>query len=380
MFDILVAIEILLAILFLLNNKNNKNIIYYLSSSLILLIMCFHDGYGNHKGISNDFPEYIGFFTGRGSMYGNIELNVSEYGLELPYYYFCKFLRLFGSSEILYIVAYGIMSTFPILLLIKKYSENSALSILLLFVLMNGYTFLFLYAAHRQMIANSCFLLTWFIVENENIKYIIKYVIAGILLLVAIWAHSTSYIIFPVLIVLYFLSKYSNVVCFSRKTAISFVMGSLIIGTLLQRFWGDYFSLFMISLGDFDEIARSTHYFIDDVYESKKIVFRAVSPLSFLACFFLYKSDDTELHSFPTLCFLAATVGYNLFSSVPLFDRSITTLLIIGAVAAIPRYYMEGRNTERYLLLILVLFMIRETMKLYNNGSLGYYPVTFWWE
>ena len=87
--------EIVLFILSFLENRRNRFVVFITCTILLFVIFGLHNGQFN--GVA-DYHNYLDFFIGKGSMYGELDY-MYGYSLEMPYYYFCKFLRLFGKSD-----------------------------------------------------------------------------------------------------------------------------------------------------------------------------------------------------------------------------------------------------------------------------------------
>lgn len=361
------CVEIILAVLALSYNSKNKKNIFYISFGLLLLLLCFHNGQSD-----TDYPHYLNFFSGKGfSMYGSLD-NWKDYNLEWPYFIYCKVLRsVFGNSDFVYIFFTGLMCALPLLFFAKKRSENYALSVFLIFTILNTQTYLFLYAAHRQMVANTLMFLAFIIAES---KYRRKYIYTCILLVLAFYAHSSSFFIVPLLILSYFYKWNIN-----KNITIGLMLTTMVLGIVSNKIFGDLFNQIALLLDGFEHAQRAVYYSINDIYEARtETTFNILAPLNILSCCFLYLSNQEEKQSSSMIMLVIATCIYNLFSFIPLVDRSITTLLLFGVCGAIPSLI----NKKPYIIAlwaILAMYLYLAN-KAYNSPDFRMLPFLFIWE
>ena len=95
--------DIVLFILALNYNERNKRLFYWISALILLFLLGMHNGTGDPHGYGYDYPHYLNFFRGKNDMYGSVD-SPGTYELEWPYFYFCKFLRLIGNYDFIYII------------------------------------------------------------------------------------------------------------------------------------------------------------------------------------------------------------------------------------------------------------------------------------
>lgn len=370
--------DIVLFILALNYNERNKRLFYWISALILLFLLGMHNGTGDPHGYGYDYPHYLNFFRGKNDMYGSVD-SPSTYELEWPYFYFCKFLRLIGNYDFIYIIGLCLIVNVPFLLYVKKYSNNASLSILWLFLIQNTQTHLFINTAHRQMVAHAFFMMGIFAIMSfyeKNEKWFLdikKDILIAFCLIIAVLGHSSSYFVIVALLVCYFLPQ------ISKKKQIFVVFASMIVGVFMYKVFLSYFTNLMFLLRDVEEISRSTHYLVDDVYGTANSSINALLPQTLMTIGVIYSCTEIELKSIFVKCLFLATISVNIFYSVPLISRSFTTLWILAITGCIP---IAFRNTTKgkVILSIIVLAQLYTAYKAYASPSFRLLPFKFIWE
>lgn len=325
-------------ILSLLENRRNRFLFFVVCSILFFIILGFHDG---QLGGRADYPHYLNLFLGRGySMYGSLDYN-NGYDLEMPYYYFCKFLRFFGRFDFVYIWGYALMVGVPLMILIRKYSKNYALSFFFFLTVMTSQMLVFVMHAHRQMLSTSFFLIALLIFNyirekqiGKSLTAIMLYLVVVLCVFVAVIAHSSSYLLVPFAIFIYVLNDKKK---FTRKAMIVAIAVSVPLGLVFNAMFGTMLNKFMFALGGVDFLERTTFYLVGDNWMggSAPVVKQILQSITAIS--FVYYTKENEKQSFFLLCFCFATIVFNLFSTVPLINRSMTLLFVLGCVGGVPR-------------------------------------------
>lgn len=360
----------------LYNNRNAK--LFFIASSIILIILLgLHDGTGDPHGYGYDYPEYLKFFNGTVGIYGSVD-SPQTYGLEWPYYYFCKILRIFCNWDFFYIISLCLLVQIPFLIMVKRYSKSAPLSILWIFIIQNTQVHLFIMTAHRQMVAHAFFMiaLLLFLTLDRTLPWKInksKYIIIIACLIVAVLGHSSSYFVLPIMIALILLPE------ISKRNQLIVVSVSLIVGVFLYETFLNQFTELMFLLGDIEEIQRSTHYLVDDVYDTNKASLNALLPQTLMTLSVVYFSNKEELNSIFTKCLVWATVLVNIFFSVPLISRSLTTFWIIAIAGCIPIAFRNDKKA-RMVMTVLMMMQIYVAYKAYIQPSFRMLPFHFIWE
>lgn len=370
--------DIVLFILALNYNERNKRLFYWISALILLFLLGMHNGTGDPHGYGYDYPHYLNFFKGKNDMYGSVD-NPSTYELEWPYFYFCKFLRQIGNYDFIYIIGLCLIVNVPFLLYVRKYSNNASLSILWLFLIQNTQTHLFIMTAHRQMIAHAFFMVGIYAIMSfyeKNGKWYLeikKDILIAFCLIIAVLGHSSSYFVIIALIGAYFLPQ------ISKKKQIFVVFVSMILGAFMYNVFLGCFTNLMYLLGDVEEISRSTHYLVDDVYDTANASINSLLPQTLMTIGVIYCCTVSELKSFFVKCLFLATISVNIFYSIPLISRSFTTLWILAISGCVP---IAFRNTTKgkVILSIIVLAQLYTAYNAYTSPSFRLLPFKFIWE
>ena len=367
---------LLFTMVLLYNNRNTKQ--FFIVSTIILItLLGLHDGTGDPYGYGYDYPDYLKFFNGAPSMYGSVD-SPQTYELEWPYFYFCKILRFLGNWDFIYIISLCLLVQIPFLIMVKRYSKNIPLSILWIFIIQNTQVHLFIMTAHRQMVAHAFFMIAFLLfltidrsLPSKTNKS--KYIIIIACLVIAVLGHSSSYFVLPIMIALILLPE------ISKRNQLIVVSVSLIVGVFLYETFLNQFTELMFLLGDIEEIQRSTHYLVDDVYDTNKASLNALLPQTLMTLSVVYFSNKEELNSIFTKCLVWATVLVNLFFSVPLISRSLTTFWIIAIAGCIPIAFRNNKKA-RMVMTVLMMMQIYLAYKAYILPSFRMLPFHFIWE
>lgn len=368
---IIILVSIILFFFALVINKSNRRTLSLVSFALFASILLLTNG----QFEKIDYPHYINFYLGASSMYGSLDVN-GGYDLEWPYAEFVKIIRaIFPRYAYIYVLCYGLMWLIPMYKLLSKGSNNIPLSLFLICTVLNNSQLLFIIAAQRQMIATVSIMWAYYFLVYSSFKR--KKIIAALLLLLAIFAHSSSYFVIPLLVLLYFIKLPS------KKITYIIVAISFIIGPLVQSYMGPLFSSLIISFGSADEIDRSTHYFIDNVYEFGGARYVGILPTTLIALLFTYLYDKKMLESYGAKCLLFAVTFYNIFNSVPLLGRSLNALFLLGVILGIPYIVSrKQRSVFRAVMCVVAAGLMYTTVRNYNLGTdtNGVFPYPYVWE
>lgn len=367
---------ILFAMVLLYNNRNAKQL-FIVSAFILITLLGLHDGTGDPYGYGYDYPDYLKFFNGDRSGYGSVD-SPQTYELEWPYFYFCKILRIFGNWDFVYIISLCLLVQIPFLIMVKRYSSNAPLSILWIFLIQNTNIHLFVNTAHRQMVAHAFFMiaLLLFLTIDRSLPwkaYKSKYIIIIACLVIAVLGHSSSYFVLPIMIALILLPE------ISKRTQFIIVSVSFIVGVFLYETFLNQFTQLMFLLGNIEEIQRSTHYLVDDVYDTQNASLNALLPQTLMTLSVVYFSNKEEVNSIFTKCLVWATVLVNIFFSVPLISRSLTTFWIIAIAGCVPIAFKNDKKA-RLVITAIMMMQIYLAYKAYIQPSFRMLPFHFIWE
>lgn len=370
---IIIIVSFLLFVLFLFSNSRNIKLISKISFALFASILLLTNG--QFQG--NDYPHYLNFYLGDFSMFGTLDVP-GGYELEKPYAYFVKLVRfILPRAPYSYILCYALMWLCPLLLLLKKGSNNVALSLFLLCTLLGCSQLLFIIAAQRQMLATVSFMWIYYILKYSTLSKWGKRISVATLSVIALLSHSSSYFVLPMLIALYYVKFPSKKILYIF-TVISFILGPIIQDYLAPLFYG-----FMISLGSTDEIARSTGYFINETYDLGGSRYVGLLPSTMASLIFLYFYDKEDLKRYGVKCFILGVIFFNFFNYIPLLNRGLNAVFIFGVILGLPLIKQHQQLLRMKLcLLIVALGLMYTTFKRYNEGANtnGLFPYPYIWE
>ncbi len=363
---IYLIVDVILLIFCWIYNCHKKGTLFF-SCFIFFCLMVAHNGQFN---MMCDYTNYMNLFLGKASIYGNINTS-SGYDLEMPFYYFLKFLRIFPIIPFIYILAIGIMFCTPLFFLIKKESNNPPLSLFYLMVLNNASLYLFFFSAHRQMLATVFLLWAYIIYKYARSKY--KNIITILFVLLGLFSHSSSYFVIPIALMLYFIKLPT------KKYLYIIVAISLILGLFFRNLIAEHFSNFLILFGDNENVARSTHYLFDDVFgDQKTYEFTALPPMALLIIFFIYHYKKMELQQYTVKCWICAFILYLSLSSIPLINRAVLLFFLLGIVGGIP-LSIRKLNVKKQFLVVSLLFLYI-AYRAYNRPEYILLPYKFFFE
>lgn len=264
----------------------------------------------------------------------------------------------------------------PMTLLLKKGSNNIPLSLFLICAILSCSQLLFMMTAQRQMIANVSILWAYYIYQFTDYKRKKKIILISVLLIIALFSHSSSYFVVPLLFGVYFLKL------LPKKYIIAIMLLTLFFGPTIQSFFRPIFYGLMISLGSGDEIARSTSYYINETYEAGSGNINSLLPSTAVGIALTLFYTKEELHKFGAKLIVVAVIGYNLFNSVPLINRALMIFIIMGLILGIPEAIRNKKKMK-------LVFVFVGAMLVYTTINFGYlrsgesnrlFPYPYIWE
>ena len=190
---------------------------------------------------------------------------------------------------------------------------------------------------------------------------------------IALLGHSSSYFVFPLLIGIILLRE------ILKKIQIGLLVSTLIVSVFLQNTFLSQFTRLMFLLYGFGGVRRSTQYLVDDIYDSNVASINALLPQTLMTLSIIYYSNRQELNSIFTRSLLLATILVNIFFSVPLISRSLTTFWIIAIAGCVPVAFRTNKKA-RIVMCLLQLMQLYFAYKAYINPSFRMLPFKFIWE
>ena len=344
--------------------QHSKKAIFTIGSLLIFFLMISHDGIFN---MQLDYTNYMNLFLGKNSMYGNLDVK-DGYDLELPFFYFDEFLRLFPREPFTYILAIGITFCLPFFIIVWKESKNPPLSFFLLLVLNNTSIWLFFFSVHRQMFATTFFLWAFILFRYTNFKKK-KYFIA-ILLILGLLSHSSSYFVVPLAIGVFFIKTPP------KKYLYLGVFISLICGLFAKKIIGEQMIFMLGQLGDVEEISRSTSYMLEGTFDGMEShEFTALPPMALLICLFIHTYSKEDLERYCVKCWILAFILFLSLTSVPLINRAVLYFFLMGIAGGMPVAMNKLRIKQQYF--AFMLFFLYIAFRAYSRPEYLLLPYNF---
>lgn len=367
--NVYIFIELFFMGMFFLAQDKYHSRYINLSFIVFLLLLTCHNGV--FKDIC-DYQDYVAFFMRKTSKYGNLDIN-GAYELEWPYAIYCKILGVIGTYKYIYIITTAFLSLMPIYILCRRRCADTAFFFFLLMTMQHTYIYSAFFAAHRQMLATIFFLYAYYIINYVEFTRKSLVLFIGLLFL-GLSSHSSSFFVVPLATVAYFIKL-------PQKSYIYFmIIGSFVIGLFSPLLFYGYMQDLMIYLSPFEEVDRSTHYYIDSVYEININRLSFFLPINFfaIACFYFYEKE--ELNNYSSRILLMAVVIFNLLNAVPLINRSLLFFWIIVFSQGLPRSINMDIRAKRVfgiLGVVLILYVLRYV---YSNPGYHLLPYRFFWE
>lgn len=319
---IYIVYSIIILILFLIQyyNRNSglqKNILFYLGALVFISLFALRSPY-----VGGDTIAYCDFYMGKPSLYGNLNQTPEvEYG----FHYLCKILSQLFHSKFVFIFISSLLSLVPFLILVRKYSIYSNLS--LLYILCSNYMIMVinLETNIRQNIAAGYIMMALFLVL-EKIRIKRKSYIALLFIVMAVLTHNTSFLIIPLLLLLYFIP-------FNKWGSIIFIIASFVI----DLFFVDYLTQFLIAVQSFlspvDQLSQIALY-LDTSRDTGVTGISGVFMVSFTLVYWsiinVWYADDTELNNIFIKSMVVGTGICVMCHSFGMSYRMLSCIQILG--------------------------------------------------
>lgn len=364
MYVYLIAIFIIF-VLFLYDNGRNNTKLGNIALFILFLVVAGHNGHMNC-----DYIHYMNFITGKGwSMYGTVEQPAD---IEIGYIIFAKLIRHVITKDFEYIIFWGLFICIPFAVLVKRYSNNVILSVLLLMILNNGRNLMTFFCAHRQMLAMTLLSIA-LIICVKKLKF--WQFLSSSMCIAAMFVHSTVFFLIPILILLFFIRIDNNRIYYWGA------WGSLVISQLVNL--SDYFSYWAIVLSqEFEDNRALEHMFDASVDHS---IWQYI-PFTLIFVIFVHYYHKKDLNNYFLKCLFSAVLLKNLFGFFPHIARSIFFLCILAVIGAIPKPETENekykRQTVLYCIVIVMFTFLEYRVLVAFNPAYDYWclPYNFIWE
>lgn len=343
---------------------------FYLGAGLFVALFAFRG-----ENVGGDMIHYFDFYEGRiAYMYGSIE----KPEIEIGYALFCKTLRFISGNGYFFIFVSSIVSLLPFLLLVNKYSNNRNLSLLWLLVVYGLTMTINIETNLRQNIATAFIMTGIYLVFNDGrVKY--KQYLIILLLLTSCFIHTTSLILIPIMVCLYFIPL-------TKKSAMISVVGSVIITVLMHGLFQDilqYISAYLTILNK-DSFEHIADYVSSDIYGFSGTYASLLSyiPMTTWCCYNIYSSNKDEISNYWMKNMVFSVCMYNLASDFGMAFRMFYLFQLVGFVY-VPQKLKNDKNFT-VMMLIMAYYVYRfidsTTNPLNYNTTTHVLPYYFFFE
>ena len=369
---IYIVCSIFIFLLFCLQYRNgcrNKEKFFYLGAFVFFSLFALRSPY-----VGGDTLAYCDFYMGHPSMYGYLNQPPEiEYG----FHYLCKILSPIFHSEFAFIFISSLISIVPFLLLVKKYSIYSNLSIL--YILCSNFLIMVinLETNIRQNIATGYIMMALLLILEKPIVKRKLYVIL-LFIVLALLTHNTSFITIPLLLLLYFIP-------FNKWGSIIFILASFVI----DLFFVDYVTQALFALQSYvmpvDQLSQMASY-LDTTRDTGVTgiagVFMVSFPIVYWSIINVWYADKTELNNIFIKCLVVGTGVCVMCHSFGMSYRMLYCFQLLGycyipkAMQTNKKFFMLNTFALLYLLYRSIVFISNVSV----DSSSHIIPYTFIFE
>lgn len=323
--------------------------------------------------VGADTWNYVRYLDGERNFY-----NADSRELETGFLIYRQVLVTLQGSRFVYMLINSFLTCYPIYLLMKKYSLNVPLSLAMasIFDLYVSY-----FCALRQLLGLAILVLCiLYVLKNGKYRWVI-YCLGTILG----WTFHVTIVIYSVLFVCaYFLRK------INRKIALICIIGSAIIGIVLQSFDVGQIFDFYLSM-NLSMTERIQLYLEKEETNVLTSIFQNLRPSIIAVLIFVLIDKNKVNHWFSVIYLMGVVIG-NLFISVSMIHRITIGFIVFGPIVFSwifsSKYYSmaEYRKKVNIILLLFFLYFSQAYVKnnlisnidLTNSGRM--HPYQFIWE
>lgn len=317
---------------------------YFFPFALVLLffLMAFKD-----TTVGPDTPHYVNFYLGLPSMYGSVDYpNDIEPGLG----WLCRFLWIFPKSELLFIFTTTLFTMLPVFYGIHKYSKNKIVSVLLI-MLIEG-IWLVQMITLRQALAQSFILIGLFCFLDKGKWWFYK---TGIALFLSFFFHSSPFLIVPLMII--------AILVPIRKKSVLYI--ALIVSLIFSGIFANSLSnLFLSMTSQFGGLERVNNYIENDIYGETGYSFLNYAPMTLFVMSLVYYNNPNDQNWLFVKAFALGIIAYNILGSIPLVNRAIAFLLLVGVTGGLPSV-----KKGKAVMICFLLYMIWRSYVHYEVGT-----------
>lgn len=350
---------------------------------LIVLVLGLRGYY-----VGNDTPAYAKFISGYRyvRIFGYGTVDKPEETLEWGFVTLMRIIHVFTSNPtVIFLLQQSFLFT-TIFYLYKRVNPKFALWNLLLFFVLNHGQFVFLSVALRQAISTSFLLLAVCVIEYKKREingfkgkwFRNKYLILSLfIMLMSAMMHRISIILFPLVLISYFL-----------KTPKSVAIGIIAVTSLIAMYVPDTFNkMFDMLLANIDGVSYEKINLMGERYKdafddstSQKVIFlfsRAAIPI-----FVIYFMDKKKVAPVFLNCILISTVISLIMSGSNMVARLVQVFAIIGGAAYVPMAAKRNLFVKYAMMVVTVgyLYKCYTAFVNWDYAQDSFLPYKFFWE
>lgn len=361
-----------------------KNRLLWISIILWILVFGLRGYY-----VGNDTPGYAQFFSGirylRSTSYGTVE--TPNETLEPGFLFIANILHILSDNPTIIFLIHATLLFIVWGLYLKKNNPQNALWCLLIFFVMNSGQIINLMVALRQSLSVCFLVLGVYIYENnKNLIYNTakrkwyankSILISIILILFAITIHRTSILIFPIIILLFFIKIPRNIAYIS-------ITCCSIISIILPNFYSTFFDMILssiISIEDEKVALLGTRY--ADSFSNANVhnlIFLLSRPI--IAMLLIYHLDKRQLSSIAYNCLVVSTIISSILNQSSMMSRLVLVFTVLASSVFIPNTIIKNKKLRIIFILITVLYLFKsyQTFSNWDTKNETCLPYHFVWE
>ena len=340
-----IVVAFILLFLFVLDQKRNKLKIFYIASTIIILFIGLRA-----PVVGADTFNYVRYFEGITKQY-----NDDTRDIEPLFAFYNGVVGSISNNGTYYLMFNAIFCLLPLFVLVKNYSQNRILSLLLFFL---SFVYLHYFVALRQAIGLAILLWGVILVEKNVTKKYLKYTI---LFITASFIHSSSLFVG-------FLYIVSHFITLRRKHFIYIIIVSSVLGLSMQYF--DIASILMyIGGADFSllyrysESLRSSGQY-DNISQYQELIRFVVKP-SMIGLIVFFYIDNNKIHHWFSKIYLIGIIISNVFYFIPLISRIVMGFEVFDIIVitwCFPNYKYKYTMLKKYIFLAYMILLFRGYM------------------
>jgi len=323
--------------------KTRNQYYFYISSIIVFCFIAFRA-----PVIGADTYDYVKYFIGKQTYYSSDD----DRPLELLFLLYNWMLHLFTHNGVIYLMINTLLTFAPIYYLIKKYSLNKPMSILLFFLL--GYHVIY-FVALRQIIAISFNLLSIIFVLEKRKHYWWWF---GFFSIISYLFHTSSVIVILIYLLTYIIAIKKRYYFFIA------IIFSVITGFFLERY--SYLNIFSLLLTpNISAFDRISFYLGNDYYSLANSPLNIALRTSLIGLFVFSALNKHVLNNWLSKIYLSSLIFYNLFHSFPLISRFNIAFSIMSIIVFTWVFGMEYKKNKKaqhlinVMVIVIILYMTR---------------------